>query len=61
MAKLCPFKKQIITTVEYHCSDYANAQGKPREIVKTEKFQECAMHYCMAYDGGRCKMMEGNK
>lgn len=60
MAKLCPFKKQMITTVEYHCSNYANARGKPGETIKTEEFKECDMN-CMAYDGGICKMMEGNK
>ena len=27
---------------------------------KTEEFKECDMN-CMAYDGGICKMMEGNK
>ena len=60
MAKLCPFRKIITTTVEYNCADYANARGKPGEIVKTEAFKECDI-CCMAYDGGICKMMEGNK
>lgn len=50
----------MITTVEYHCSNYANARGKPGETIKTEEFKECDMN-CMAYDGGICKMMEGNK
>ena len=61
MAKLCPFKKRVITTIEYKCSDYANARGKPGEIVKTEEFKECDMHCCMAYDGGICLMMKENK
>ena len=60
MAKLCPFKKQIVTTIEYNCSDYANARGKPGKVVKKEEFGECDI-CCMAYDGGICKMMEGNK
>lgn len=60
MAKLCPFTKLITTTVEYNCSDYANARGKPGEIIKREEFRECDMR-CMAYDGGICLLMEGNK
>lgn len=60
MAKLCPFKKFETTTIEYNCSDYTNARGKPGEIIKKEEFKECDMH-CMAYDGRICKMMEGNK
>ena len=60
MAKLCPFKKIEITTIEYNCNDYANARGKPREIVKKEEFGECSCS-CMAYVGGICLLMEGNK
>lgn len=56
MAKLCPFKKEIVTTVEYSCSEYANARGKPKEIIKKEEFRECDI-CCMAYNGGICKMM----
>lgn len=33
------------------------AKVKPKKI---EEFKECDMN-CMAYDGGICKMMEGNK
>ena len=60
MAKLCPFKKIETTTIEYNCSDYANARGKPKEIVKKEEFSECSC-LCMAYDSGICKMMEGKR
>ena len=55
-----PFRKLIMTKVEYNYSNYANARGKPEETIKTEEFKECDMN-CMAYDGGICKMMEGNK
>ena len=58
--KLCPFRKLIMTKVEYNYSNYANARGKPGETIKTEEFKECDMN-CMVYDGGICKMMEGNK
>lgn len=60
MAK-CPFKKIEITTIEYSCSDYANARGKPREIIKTIGFGECEYSSCKAYDRGICLMMKGNK
>lgn len=55
-----PFRKLIMTKVEYNYSNYANTRGKPGETIKTEEFKEYDMN-CMAYDGGICKMMEGNK
>ena len=55
----CPFKKIETTTIEYNCTDYANARGKPGEIKKIESFGECECN-CRAYDGGICKLMKGN-
>ena len=40
-----PFRKLIMTKVEYNYSNYAN---KPGETIKTEEFKECDMN-CMAY------------
>ena len=59
MAKLCPFKKETQTTIEY---GYASVEReKPIKIKKEEYFGVCSNVNCMAYDGGICKMMEGNK
>lgn len=58
MAKLCPFKKSIKTEIIYGTA--WPKEGKPNYINKTEEFKECDMS-CMAYDGGICLMMEGNK
>ena len=56
MAK-CPFKKRIVTTIEYNISNC----NKPGEIINTEEFGECDYYDCKAYIGGMCKIMEGNK
>lgn len=56
----CPFKKETTIKVEYNCSDYANARGKPGTVVKTEEFGDCSCS-CMAYDDGICLMVKGNK
>lgn len=59
MAKLCPFKKETKTIIAYGYSTVE--REKPIEIKKDEHFGACNGLNCMAYDGGICKMMEGNK
>ena len=58
MAKLCPFKKETVTNIEY---GFTSLKEKPIKIKKEEYFGICNNVNCMAYDGGICKMMEGNK
>ena len=55
MAKLCPFKKETVTNIEYGFT------SNPIMIKKDEHFSICNGLNCMAYSGGICKMMEGNK
>lgn len=59
MAKLCPFKKETVTNIEYGFT--AVAKEKPITVKKDEYFGVCNGLNCMAYEGGICKMMEGNK
>ena len=56
MIKLCPFKKEIETTIMYGYTTIE--REKPIKIKKEERFYSCDGLDCMAYDGGICKMME---
>ena len=55
MAKLCPFKKETITIIEY---GFTSVRENPKQIKKDEHFGICDGLNCMAYDGGICKMIE---
>ena len=57
MAK-CPFRKRIVTTIEYGTG--WPKEEKPCKTIKSEEFCDCECS-CKAYDGGICRMMEGNK
>ena len=59
MTKLCPFKKETVTNIEYSFTSVQ--REKPTQIKKDEHFGVCNGLKCMAYDGEICKMMEGNK
>lgn len=59
MPRLCPFRKLTGTTIEY---DYNITETKkPIKFQKEEHFGICNGSNCMAYDGGICLLMEGNK
>lgn len=58
MPKLCPFKKEITTIINYGFTSVE--REKPIKVKKDECFGECDGLNCMAYDSGMCKMMEGN-
>lgn len=56
MAKLCPFKKETQTTIEY---GYASIEReKPVTVKKDEHFGICNGLQCMAYDGGICLLVQ---
>ena len=59
MAKLCPFKKETVTIIEYGFTSVE--REKPIKFEKEKSFGICDGLNCMAYDGGICLMMEGNK
>ena len=59
MIKLCPFKKETVTNIEYGFTSVE--REKPIKIKKDEHFGVCDDLNCMAYDGGICLLMEGNK
>lgn len=56
MAKLCPFKKETITNIEYGFTSVE--REKPIKVKKDEHFGVCDGLNCMAYDGKICRMME---
>ena len=59
MSRLCPYKKQTKTKIEYGTS-WPKSE-KASEVRKEISFGLCDESYCMAYDGGICLLMEGNK
>ena len=59
MPRLCPYKKQTKTKIEYGTS-WPKSE-KASEVRKEISFGLCDQSSCMAYDGGVCLLMEGNK
>lgn len=59
MAKLCPFKKETVTKIEYGIVSVE--REKPIKVKKDERLGVCDGVNCMAYNSGICLKMKGNK